>query len=950
MNIHLIKHSIRWKLLFIVMCLVVSLLVIMTTIQITTQANILQDELAIRKKLMKEHLILYANVISKNLGVEIEKAFSPFQYLKIDHLLQKRIGEDADLIYGILMSTGQKVLIHTRNRGLEQEVIETDCAFLAAQKKGLSKQEYKLDAMNILEIILPIKLRGAQWGVLRLGFSLSTLEKRINNSEEENALRIRHMMIKSSLISMGFLVFSFAILAWFLERVSKPLSDLTKVAHQLALGDFTPVKSLSIKTNDEIEILATTLIEMSENLKNSYEKLENYSYDLEAQVAKRTIELADVRDQALAANEAKSKFVATVSHEIRNPMHAIINTTELLLKTPLDDKQKNHLNNVVNVSNMLVFLINDLLDVAKIEAGKLEIERISLSLSDVLNDIENLTQVRAKKKGLDLQFSLDKNIPLLLMGDPLRLKQILLNLVTNAIKFTTKGEILVSIELLNIKPKQVSLKFCVSDTGIGLRSDEINLLFQSFTQADKTIARKHGGTGLGLVICKQLVELMGGKIKVDSLWGRGSQFYFTLDVKLEPQVYMNKRTLPEKFRETKVLVVDDDEISRTVLQTYLESFGFLVNNVNSGKQALRLLENLEETTYGLVLMDWEMPGYDGVETSKKIKLSLRIDPTPPIIMVTSRTQEEVLPLIRDEIRAVLSKPVDPLDLLAHIGTVLDFSLPEYSHPVMETSVNKVIDLTGARILVVDDDDINRLIVKEMLENEKLVVVAANGGQQAIEKINEQTFDAVLMDLQMPGMDGYETCVKIRRNPKHKNLPIIALSGHAMSEIRDKCFQVGMNDYVSKPFKFQSLLKILDRIITSKIGNNSMSIAENAAFIRIKAIQPFACLSGIDVDLVLERISGKTELLKKLLFSFAYDFNDMTSRIEDALIEGNQQEAQRLIHSLKGVSGNLSALPLYESAKQLEHAIIHEPQNFPAALIKCEKALKTLVDSIHKLPR
>jgi signal transduction histidine kinase/DNA-binding response OmpR family regulator/HPt (histidine-containing phosphotransfer) domain-containing protein len=732
--------------------------------------------------------------------------------------------------------------------------------------------------------------------------------------------------------------------------LSKPLSDLVKVAHQLTLGDFTPTKSLSIKTNDEIEILANTFIEVSENLKIAYDKIENYHYDLDVQVAERTIALAEMRDQALSANEAKSQFVATVSHEIRNPMHAIINTTELLLNTPLNDKQKNHLNNVINVSNTLVFLINDLLDVAKIEAGKLEIERITLSLSDVLNDIENLTQARAKKKGLNLQFSLDKNIPISLMGDSLRLKQILLNLVTNAIKFTNAGNVFVTIELLTIQPKQVTLKFCVSDTGIGLRSEQINVLFQSFTQADKTIARKHGGTGLGLMICKQLVELMGGKIRVESLWGRGSQFFFTLGIEIEPQAYMNKRTLPERFRQSRVLVVDDDEISRTVLQTYLESFGFLVDNVDSGKQALRLLENPSEDTYHLVLMDWDMPGYDGVETSKKIKLSPKINPTPPIIMVTSRTQEEVLSLIRDEIRAILPKPVDPLDLLENIATVLNFSLPEYSHPVVETAINKDIHLKGAIILVVDDDDINRLIVKEMLENEGLVVIAVNGGEQAIEKVDQQTFDAVLMDLQMPGMDGYETCVKIRRNPKHQNLPIIALSGHAMSEIRDKCFQVGMNDYVSKPFKFKALLKILDRIISSKTADNSMTIAENAAFTRIKAVQPFACLSGVDVDLVLERISGKTELLKKLLFSFADDFHDMVDRIENALVEGDQQEAQRLIHSLKGVSGNLSALPLYESSKQLEHAIIHEPQYFPAALIKCDKALKTLIQSIHKLPR
>ncbi|MCK5871702.1 MAG: response regulator, partial [Methylococcales bacterium] len=617
-------------------------------------------------------------------------------------------------------------------------------------------------------------------------------------------------------------------------------------------------------------------------------------------------------------------------------------------KTNIEDKQRNHLNNVINISNTLVFLMNDLLDIAKIEADKLEIEEIALSLNEVLTDIENLTQLRALKKGLVLKFLLDKNIPLTLMGDSLRLKQILLNLVTNAIKFTNQGHILVDIQLLGIQPKKVTLKFSVADTGIGLTSEQVTRLFQSFSQVDKTIARKHGGTGLGLVICKQLVELMGGEINVSSELGKGSQFYFILTIKLEPQAYLNQQTLPEKFKNTRVLVVDDDIISRTVLQTYLESFGFVVDAAESGIQALKQLESPNQRAYSLILMDWEMPKMDGIQTSKYINASQKINIIPPIIMVTSRTQKEVAAKIENEIQAVLIKPVEPLDLLENIGTVLGFELKV--HTPTEVAVDPETNLTGAKILVVDDNDINCLIAKEMLEDENLHVEVANGGQQAIEKINAQKFDAVLMDLQMPEMDGYETCLRIRRNPRHKNLPIIALSGHAMSEIRDKCLQVGMNDYVSKPFRIHKLLQILERIISSQRQASSKEVIENAEFIRIKAIQPFACLSGIDIDLVLERISGKTVLLKKLLFSFAKDFRNITDRIEEAFIMDNQDEAQRLIHSLKGVSGNLSALPLYEASKQLEKAIIDEPENFPAALIECDQALKQLVNSIQKLPK
>ncbi len=921
----------------------------MTYVHISTQTTLLHEELNARTQLMKEHLRLKAAIISESLAAQVQEAFSAYNFSEMNALLKRRAYKEADLKYGILMSVSQEVSIHTLNPALEQEILQTSAAIFAAKQKTVKHHEYRRDNEDILEIILPINISVSQWGVLRLGFSLNYLQQKITSFEQKNAERIQKMVLDSTLLSGAFLILSFFVLGMFSGRLSKPITDLTKVAHQLALGDFTLAKSLSIKTGDEIEMLANTFVEMSENLKVSYEKLENYSYDLEAQVAKRTTELAEARDQALAANKAKSKFLAMVSHEIRNPMHAIINTTLLLLKTKIDDKQRNHLNNVMNVSNTLVFLMNDLLDIAKIEAGKLEVEEIALSLKEVLTDIENLTQLRARKKDLKLKFSLDKNIPLTLMGDSLRLKQILLNLVTNAIKFTNQGHILVNIQLLRIQPKKVLLKFSVSDTGVGLIPEQIAILFQSFTQVDKTIARKHGGTGLGLVICKQLVELMGGKINVKSEQEKGSQFYFTLEVKLEPQAYLNKQTLPEKFKNTRVLVVDDDIISRTVLQTYLESFGFIVDDAESGIRAIKLLESPNQSPYSLILMDWEMPKFDGIQTSKHIRASQKIHTTPPIIMVTSRTQQDVLAKADNEIQAVLTKPVEPLDLLENIRKVLGFELTEPLHSAPEIDVNNN-KLTGAMILIVDDDDINRLIAKEMLEDESLQVVVANGGQQAIEKIDAQKFDAVLMDLQMPGMDGYETCLRIRRNPRHKNLPIIALSGHAMSEIRDKCLQVGMNDYVSKPFRINKLLRILERIISSQRQESSKEVIENAEFIRIKAMQPFACLSGIDVDLVLERISGKTVLLKKLLFSFAKDFRTMTDRIEDAFIMDNQDEAQRLIHSLKGVSGNLSALALYDASKQLEKAIIDEPENFPAALIKCDQALKQLVNSIHKLPR
>ena len=944
MKNNLIKQSIRWKLLFTLMCLVIVFLIVTTFLQINTQTNLLEDELNAQTQLMKAHLTSRAYKISKYSISYIEKDVLTDSFEGTHTALTKSIKNDDELIYAILMNASRKVTLHTLNSTLEQKVLNTEAALFAVQQQKSTITEYQRNNIDVLEIISPVKVNLSQWGVLRLGFSLAALQEKINQSNQKNNQKIKKMMIESFLIACLFLIFSSIIIILLTNKLLKPISDLTDVVNQLATGDFTAAENLNLKTHDEIEVLANTFVEMSKNLRNSYKKLENDNYDLEHQLNKCTVQLAEAHDQA----KIKTQFVATVSHEIRNPMHAIINTTELVLKAQLNPKQRDHLYNVLNISNTLVYLINDLLDISKIEAGKLRLEQIPLNLKEVLNNISNLTLIKAKNKSIQLEFLLDDNVPLFLIGDPVRLSQILLNLVSNAIKFTSTGKVVVSIEMLAAKPHNVHLKFCVADTGIGLNPEQITNLFQSFNQADETIARKYGGTGLGLVIAKQLVELMGSTINLNSELGKGSQFHFELNLKLEPEQLPKIPTLPEELKNIKILVVDDDAISRMVLQSYLESFGFEVDSVDSGENALSLLlKTSQKSPYGLVLMDWEMPNLDGIETSKRIKLDHQITEIPTIIMVTSHSRDDILPHIHEgDVDALLVKPVEPQNLLKNIAQTLHIDITDYSQqPLQAKNTEKII--TGIKVLVVDDDDINRLIAKEMLEDEGLKVDLAEGGLQALEKINEHQFDIVLMDLQMPDMDGYETCEKIRSNPKNQDLTIIALSAHAMSDIKDKCLQVGMNDYVSKPFKIVELIKTLTH--WTEIKENTTGNSEKEKIRKINNQQLFSCLSGVNVELALERLNGKTDIFRTLLLNFSSDFSDISNKINQAFCTNDDANAKFLVYSIKGASSSISATLLYEKYQKLELAINTKENRFQA-LSECDIALKQLLKSIEKLPK
>ena len=639
----------------------------------------------------------------------------------------------------------------------------------------------------------------------------------------------------------------------------------------------------------------------------------------ERQVASWVHDITELNEAKLAAEEAtraKSTFLANMSHEIRTPMNAIIGMSYLALKTELTARQHDYLSKVHNAGTSLLGIINDILDFSKVEAGKLELEHSVFAVDDVLQNVSSLLAQKANDKGLELLFDVASGVPEALIGDSLRLGQILTNLVNNAVKFTESGQVVVTVRLGEESGRKAQLRFDIVDTGIGMDAEQVAKLFTAFSQADGSTTRKYGGTGLGLAISKRLVELMGGTVQVDSNPGKGSDFSFSAWFEIADEEALRLKTLPENLRGLRALVVDDNESAREILSGLMRPYQWSVSTCRSGSEALDALTQAEhDRPYDIVFVDWKMPGMDGIETAKLITAR---EKRPRIVMVTAFGHDELrAKALATGIDAFLVKPVSRSSLLDVIMELFAPGLGDV--PTFAQSRDVLPNLEGKRFLLVEDNEINQQVAVELLGACGAAVDVANNGIEALKCLATNgpgAYDVVLMDLQMPEMDGIEATYRIRVDKRFDQLPVIAMTAHAMLEERERCLAAGMNDHIAKPIEPHRMFQTISKWISAAPGGRFLPARSDLA--QTGSVVP--PIDGLDTATALKRVGGNTDMYLRLLRLFAQNQGSSSAELVAALEQSDLKTAGRVAHTVKGVALTLGFDALANLASQLETAL------------------------------
>ena len=626
--------------------------------------------------------------------------------------------------------------------------------------------------------------------------------------------------------------------------------------------------------------------------KNAEDALRVYADDLEV-----------ARNRAEQATRAKSEFLANISHEIRTPMNAMIGMTELALATRITREQREYLTAVQGSADALLALVNDLLDFSKIEARKLQLDRVGFQLRDALEDTMRVLAPRAHKKGIELACHIDPSVPDTLVGDPLRLRQIVLNLVGNAIKFTDRGEVLVQAQVESRHDQKVQMHFSVRDTGIGIPPEKQQVIFEAFSQADSSTTRRYGGTGLGLAISAQLVELMGGTISVESEPGLGSTFHFTAWLDVEEAGAEEASGRWHSMTDLPVLIVDDNATNRRILEEVFSNWRMRPVAVEGGRAALAALEksSREAQSFAVVLLDGHMPDLDGFELAQRITRDQRYRRTRVVMLTSAGEPEDVARCGKLGISAYLTKPVKQSELFDVVVSVL-------SDPVVEKpkSPKKTRAKRGLRVLLAEDNQVNQLVASRILEKLGHQVTVVSSGRQAVSAAQAGKFDVIVMDVQMPEMDGLEATAEIRRweRTTGKHVPIIAMTAHAMKGDRERCLEAGMDGYTSKPIRIKELEQAISKLVPTVSVDVPVSKSDEA--------EPV-----IDHRAVLEGFGGNRRLLSQSIRLFLADYPQRLAEIREAIGRGDANALARAAHALKGSVGNFALKDVFAIAQRLE---------------------------------